>query len=192
MVIFHIWPQLTFLRKCSHFVPQGGPNWPFKENAHISCLTGDPNWLTKRLRLQRKSPQIQRTCPLQKGAAGNYIPFLQKSDGGQFFTDQVRPALGSVVCSVGRDHRPQNPIGSMRSPVVPYKSSENPSNVTVDSMGHLGNFPLTPSDNTGIPLYLGDPQDVPLATWNTPDVPLDPLGRPWTWTRGQLKTRDVA
>ena len=64
----------------------------------------------------------------------------------------------------------------MRSPVVPYKSSENPSNVAVDSMGHLGNFPLTPWDTTGIPLDLGDPQDVPLATWNTPDVPLDPLG----------------
>ena len=50
--------------------------------------------------------------------------------------------------------------------------------MAVDSMGHLGNFPLTPWDTTGIPLDLGDPQDVPLATWNTPDVPLDPLGRP--------------
>ena len=104
--------------------------------------------------------------------------------------------IHEITCSALQINRgpikPLGPLDALRSPAVPYKSSENPSNVAVDSMGHLGNFPLTPWDTTGIPLDLRDPKDVLLATWNTPDVPLDPLGRPWTWTRGQLKTRDVA
>ena len=64
-----------------------------------------------------------------------------------------------------------------QDPVVPYKSSENPSNVAVDPMGKHRPLPLWPL-GTALTFPLNS-VDVPLAPWNTPDAPLYPLGPPW-------------
>ena len=99
----------------------------------------------------------------------------------KFFTDQVRPVQDQLVvrlspCSgslINRHICLMNP----QDPVVPYKSSENPSNVAVDPMGKHRPLPLWPI-GTALTFPLNS-VDVPLAPWNTPDAPLYPLGPPW-------------